>query len=73
MLLFILIAGLYYPCQASIAGGVFLVARILYCWYASNKGAFHPLRRTGAILGDLAMLTALVYGVLSALKLVNGN
>lgn len=65
-----LIGGIVYPFYATIAGVAFFVGRLLYCFYVTKEGAAHPLRNTGALLGDFALLGAMGLSIMSAIKII---
>mmetsp|Transcript_6084 Transcript_6084/g.6692 ORF Transcript_6084/g.6692 Transcript_6084/m.6692 type:complete len:178 (+) Transcript_6084:20-553(+) len=67
----LLIGGIIYPIPAAAFGWTYFVARIFYCFYASEKGASHPLRRVGALLGDIPILGAFILSVMSCAHLFN--
>ena len=67
------IGGIVYPVPAAIFGFIFFVARFFYCWYASAQGAKHPLRRVGALLGDVALLGAFVLTIMTAVKVLGST
>jgi hypothetical protein len=67
-ILFILIGGIYFPVYSWIQGIIFFVARLFFTAYVSLKGAAHPVRIAGALLGDISLLTGFILSVISALK-----
>jgi len=71
MLAFLLFGGLEFPIEASVFGGLFFIGRLLYCFYWSKMGSAHPMRVTGAIIGDLSLLGGFIVSLLSGIALLS--
>jgi glutathione S-transferase len=67
-LFFLLVAGLYCPCTATILGVVMIVARMIYAIGYVSGGPNG--RRIGAILNDLAVLGLFVMAVMYSVHLI---
>jgi glutathione S-transferase len=70
-LIFIIIAGIYFPIPAAVLGLVIFIARIIYCVgyvIGGPKG-----RSVGALLNDFAILGLFVLGVISSVFFIIGK
>lgn len=70
-LIFIIIAGIYFPIPAAVLGLVIFIARIIYCVgyvVGGPKG-----RSVGALLNDFAILGLFVLGVISSVFFIIGK
>jgi glutathione S-transferase len=70
-LVFVLIAGLYFPIPAAALGLGIVIARFIYaCGYASGG----PSSRTvGALINDLLVLGAFALAIISSVYFILGN
>jgi glutathione S-transferase len=71
--IFIIIASLFFPSEASIIGWGLFVVRLIYAWGYLKEGADNNARRIGSLGSALLNLAAFVYAILSACKLLNGS
>ena len=69
--LWLLVAGLYYPCAASVLGALTGVFRLHYAWGYATNGPNG--RRIGAIANDLFILALFVMSVCSGWSLLKGK
>jgi len=70
MVVSLLIAGIYYPVHATGISLLIFVARIMYAFYLTPKGASSKVRGLGSGLSSLALLAAFVFAFMSVHHLI---